>query len=87
MHRLPSYDVRTSKAEHYVFLGLSLAAVGLIAITTLNASRFSIERQGISAALSKPSATLRQRSSNDESTNLVVFPSGPAEKGLAEARR
>src|SRR5271166_3271272 len=52
MNRLPSYDIRTSRAERGFFLGLSLAALALVAITASDAVQFAEHRQEIAVALS-----------------------------------
>ncbi len=80
MKRLPSYDSRTSQAEHRLFLGLSLAAAALIAIAVVDASRFSDARQDIIAALSQPATTLAQSQVRSNSTNLAVLHPGQPEE-------
>src|SRR5947207_15742997 len=60
MNRLPSFDRQTSKGELRLFLGLGLAAAGLIGITCFDAARFSVNRDEIATALSNPAAALAE---------------------------
>jgi len=84
MNRLPSYDRQTSTSELRFFLGLGLAAITIIAITGLDAARFSSRRQEIAAALSNqiPSTALAGASTNTVMalTNLATLRPDPAEE-------
>jgi hypothetical protein len=80
MNRLPSFDRQTSKGELRLFLGLGLAAAGLIGITCFDAARFSVNRDEIATALSNPAAALAEVSTNTALTNFAVLPSSTADE-------
>jgi hypothetical protein len=84
MNRLPSYDRQTSTSELRFFLGLGLAAISIIAITGVDAARFSGRRQEIAAALSNqsPSTALAGAPTNTVMalTNLATLRPDPAEE-------
>jgi len=82
MNRLPSYDRQTSTSELRFFLGLGLAAITIIAITGLDAARFSSRRQEIAAALSNQSRStaLAGAPTNTVLTNLATLRPDPTEE-------
>ena len=82
MNRLPSYDCQTSRSELRFFLGLGLAAITIIAITGVDAARFSSRRQEIAAALSDQTTALAGASTNTVMalTNLATLRPDPAEE-------
>jgi hypothetical protein len=82
MNRLPSYDCQTSASEVRFFLGLGLAAMTMIAITGLDAARFSSRRQDIAAALSGQNSALASAPTNSATalTNLATLRPGPTEE-------
>jgi hypothetical protein len=82
MNRLPSYDRQTSTSELRFFLGLGLAAITIIAITGLDAARFSSRRQEIAAALSNQSTALAGAPTNTTTalTNLATLRPGPTDE-------
>ena len=84
MNRLPSYDRQTSTSELRFFLGLGLAAISIIAITGVDAARFSGRRQEIAAALSNqsPSPALAGAPTNTATalTNLATLRPGATDE-------
>jgi hypothetical protein len=81
MNRLPTYDHRTRRAESGAFLGLSLMAIALIIITTLDAARFTSERDEKPPGLSRQSTTAAETKQKNGLTNLTIFqPGTPADR-------
>jgi hypothetical protein len=81
MNRLPFYDCPTSKGELSFFLGLGLAAIAVVAITVLDAARFSNHRQEIADALSEEATTVASATTNNAAlTNLAVLRQGSTDE-------
>jgi hypothetical protein len=80
MNRLPSYTQPGSSTEVRLFLGLGVAAASLIALTLVDAGRFSNHREEIAAALSAPTTVLAAAPTNSALTNLAVMRSGTPEE-------
>ena len=81
MNRLPHYDCPTSKGELGLFLGLALAAITIVAITVLDAARFSNHRQEIADALSEQATVVASTPTNNAAlTNLAVLRQGPTDE-------
>jgi hypothetical protein len=76
MNRLPSYDVRTGRAERGIFLTLALAALASIVITAWNGSRFATDQDKIVLAPAPEDIVRIETKNQIASTNLTIYKSG-----------
>ena len=84
IHRLPSYDSHTSRAERIAFSCLGMAGAALITAAVFNAYKFTEGSDTIVTALSAPGSTNSQlvaRHHDNNFTNLLRARSNPHQGG------